>query len=60
MVEINMLQQALRQGEKKIAELEKKDQEQEEKFTKLWEVVLDTRCRTLNVGRPCSCSFRKY
>jgi hypothetical protein len=47
MVEIDMLRQALRQGEKRIEALEKKDREWEEKFTKLWEMVLDTRCQTL-------------
>jgi hypothetical protein len=60
MVKIDMLRQALRQGEKRIEELEKKDQEHEKKFAKLWEVVLDTRCRTLKVGGPCLCSFREY
>jgi hypothetical protein len=44
---------------KRIEALEKKDQEREKKFTKLWEVVLDTRCRTLKVGRARSCSFRE-
>jgi hypothetical protein len=50
----------LRQGEKRIKALEKKDREREEKFAKLWEMVLDTRCRTLKVGRARLCSFREY
>jgi hypothetical protein len=35
MVEIDMLRQALQQGEKRIEALEKKDREREEKFMKL-------------------------
>jgi hypothetical protein len=49
MVEVDLLHQALWKGEEKIHQLEERDCKWEEKFSKLWEVVLDMKCRTMKV-----------
>jgi hypothetical protein len=49
MVKIDLLRQALRQGEERIRNLEVRERAQDLVISKLWETMLDVKCRTLKV-----------